>query len=503
MITPCTSRDHLMDAGHLACRSLRCRMSVRARTAFTLIEVTVSIGLLLLAMITVAGVLHLSTEAAGRTAAHTRVIEASTALQHELTDKLGKIVPGLLIIESPPPTIARVEVSGGPQYFRLRRDRLVFIASQGGEGAFESFTDPTRGTPLAPKAAPATASEALMYFGPGIPVIGDGTVSGMTHGIEFGSEDVNLKASEWMFLHRAILFLQASPPVAGWVPPDMSIFSGGGGMLDGGDLSSTASLVPFYNNQMDAVVPDTSAGGLAASGSALIDHIKERITVPGAFASMFHGASATAQALWQPSLAPVSVTYTNESDIDFYARSGATFSGKLADFAIEWTDGGRVDPLGPDNVPNSGDEDLRTRWFGLAPDVTDTPDITNPDGLKFQARLRGVANVVNPSNPNPANPDNDPSVSNAFFNRIEWSPNGITPNVDARYRAVWVGADFDEQIRPKALRFTYRIYDATNRLTELTTLDLNEDGIPDPDAMSTPYSVRRWGQEFSVVVPLP
>ena len=470
-----------------------------ARRAFTLIEVSVSIGLLLIAMITVAGVLHLSSDAAGRTAAHARVVEASTALQHELTDKLEKIVPGLLIIESPPATLARVEVKGGTRYFRLRRDRLVFIAANGGESAFESFTDPTRGTPSNPAFAPSSADEALMYFGPGIPVVADGTPAGKRRGIEFGSDDPDLMASEWMFLQRALIFLQTNPPVPGWFPPDMSIFSGGGGVLDGADLNTAPSLIPIFENRMDAVVSQPPPG-LAAGGANLIAHINDRVAFPGAFAALFHGPLPSARALWQASLAPASVSYTDENDIDFYTRSGATFSTRLADFSIEWTDGGRVDPLGPDDTPNTGDEDFRTRWFGLAPDVTDTFDIANPDDLRFQARMRGTPNIINPSNPNPANPDNDPAATTAYFDRIEWSPIGVSRDAGARYRAVWLGSDYD--LHPKALRFTYRIFDANNRLTEDTTIDLNEDGIPDPDAASSPFLVRRWGRQFSIVVPI-
>lgn len=468
------------------------------RRAFTLLEVSVSIGLLLIAMITVAGVLHLSSDAAGRTASHARVVEASTALHHELTDKLEKIVPGLLIIESPPATLARVEAKGGPRYFRLRRDRLVFIASNGSESAFESFTDPTRGTPANPAFAPASGDEALMYFGPGIPVVADGTPGGRRRGIEFGAEDPDLMASEWMFLQRALIFLQTNPPVPGWFPPDTSIFTGGAGMLDGADLNTAPSLIPIFENRMDAVVALPSPG--LATGADLIAHINDRVAFPGAFAALFHGPSPSARALWQAGLAPASVSYTDENDIDFYARSGSTFSTRLADFSIEWTDGGRVDPLGPDNTPNTGDEDFRTRWFGLAPDVTDTFDIANPDDLRYQARLRGNANIINPSNPNPANPDNDPAATTAFFDRIEWSPTGVLRDAGARYRAVWLGSDYD--LHPKALRFTYRIFDANNRLTEDTTIDLNEDGIHDPDAASSPFLVRRWGSQFSIVVPL-
>lgn len=486
---------------------------------FTLVELMVSVGLLMLALITVASVFSMSSEAAGRTAAHAELLKSSAALHQRLTDNLTKIVPGLLIIESPPPTLARAETPEGPRYFRLRHDRLVFVASQGGEGAFESVTDPTRGTPDFPNRAPAAGPDALVYFGPGIPVLGDGTSAGVQR--DFADDAIALTASEWVFLHRAIILL---PSFTAADHPDWStstggprhmgqIFTDGGatpfpaGMLGGSTL--IANFPEFFDGRMDAVVSDPSPAGLQATGQALVSFIEGHTITDSAFRTMFHDqlGPARARALWEPSLSPVSASFVDETDVDHFLRSGATFLPRLADFRIEWTDGGRIDPLGPDGIANTGDEDFRTRWFGLAPsppsvDATNVPDLANPNDLRFQARMRGFAAAANPSNPNPNNPDNNNLATAAFFDRVEWSPFGVTPNVDARYRAVWRGSDY-QQHRPKALRFSYRLYDANARLSLATSLDLNEDGVADPDAATTPFSVTRWGQEFSVVVSLP
>lgn len=490
--------------------------SATPRPGFTLIELTVSMGVLLLAIITVATIFNISSDAAGRTAAHVQLLEASAAVHGELNDKLSHIVPGLLIIESPPPTLARAESREGPRYFRLRHDRLVFLASHGGEGAFESFTDPTRGTPAVPTRAPATSTEALVYFGPGIPVEGNATVSGRA--LPFDDETIGLTASEWVFMHRAILLLSGFLPAehpdwnAPSGPPTMSQVFGAGGMLDGGTLEN--NYLNFREGRMDAVISDTAPGGMDATSAALISFINTLTVTNAGFQTLFHGdeSTARARALWEPGLTPVTASYANALHADFFTRSGWTFMPRLADFRIEWTDGGRVDPLGPDNIAATGDEDFRTRWFGLAPaplsvDAANVPNLSNPNGLRYQARLRGLAVAQNPSNPNPGNPDNDPAATNAFASRIEWADGrGATPHVQARYRAVWRGNDYD-QYRPRALRFTYRIYDANKRLQRPTALDLNEDGILDPGTpampAAEPYIVSRHGQEFSVVVALP
>lgn len=504
--------------------STRSRVGRSSRSAFTLIELSVSMGLLILAIVTVASIFSISSDAASKTSAHAELLEASAGLHQRLTDNLSKIVPGLLIIESPPPTLARAETPQGPRYYRLRHDRLVFVASQGGEGTFESVTDPTRGTPAFPFREPASSSDALIYFGPGIPVLGDGSSVGVRR--DFADESLGLSASEWVFMHRAILLLTSYDPTA---HPDWSTSTGGprnmgqvftaggipplpGGMLGG--ITLEAGFPEYYEGRMDAVIPDSITGGLDASGGALVSFIEGHTLTDTDFAAMFRDTLglARASALWEPSLAPVTASFTDVNAADFFQRSGATFLPRLADFRIEWTDGGRVDPLGPDDTPGTGDEDFSTRWFGLGPapirvDGTNVPDINNPNDLRFQAKMRALAGAINPSNPNndassPANPDNDPIATADFVNRIEWSPNGISPNITARYRAVWRGSDYELR-RPKALRFSYRLFDSNARLQKPTSIDLNEDGVADPEAGVSPYSVVRWGQEFSVVVALP
>ncbi len=470
------------------------------RRGLTLAELMVSTALLAAAIGTVAGIFSMSSKAAGLTAAHAEVLEASAALHNTLSDDLSKIVPGLLIIESPPPTLARAEVPGGQRLFRLRHDRLVFLASGGADAAFQSFTDPTRGTPGPTDAdtrrGPATSPDALVCFAPGIPLDGDGTDVGARR--PFDDESIALAASEWVFAHRAILLLLDDPGAAGWSPPDMRVLDSAGvsGMLNGDFL-----IPDVVEGKMDAIISFFNVadpfGSIAASASSVID------LLAGKPVSSFIGATPNVAALWEPNLCPVTFSLSDTNWADHYSRTGFTFLPRLADFAIEWTDGGLVDPLGLDNLPDTGDEDLRTRWFGLAPDITDAPDISAPDDLKYQARLRGVPDPANPSNPNVVdNPDNDPAETDAFLNRIEWSDTGVTPDVDARYRAVWRGADY-EQYRPKALRFRYRLFDSNKRLTEPTTLDLNDDGVPDIDMASDPYNVVRYGQEFSIVVALP
>lgn len=131
--------------------------------------------------------------------------------------------------------------------------------------------------------------------------------------------------------------------------------------------------------------------------------------------------------------------------------------------------------------------------------------------------MRAVADPSNPSNPNLSNPDNSSAESAAFrpvlpdagfpietsstSTGITPDASSVAPDVDAGYRAVWRIDNW--QYRPKALRFTYRLYDAGLRLSADTTVDLNENGIADPDFAPSKAIVKRLGQEFSIVVALP
>jgi type II secretory pathway pseudopilin PulG len=473
--------------------------TVAALNAFTIIELVVSMGILAATIVAVATIFSIGSEAASRTEAHAEILESSSALQQSLADDLSHMAGGLLIIESPPPTLVRAEVHNGPKVFRLRHDRLVFIASRGSEGTYQSVTDPTRGFPgdliIDPVKEPISSPEALVYYGPGIPVVGNGTVAGDRK--LFDDETVALPAAEWTFARRAVLLLGVAPnpPITGWTPLAITAF-------DNGLLSSVPDI---YESRMDALVAGTNAP------ATLIGKIMAALTASG-----LATPTSLVSDLWSPNLTPVTTSLTDSTLADYYARSGFNFQLRLADFRIEWTDGRRVDPNGPDNNPATfADNDNSTRWFGLTPDRNELPDVTNLDAMKYQPRPRGMAAAGNPSNPNPLNPDNPPDENLAFGipatgNGIEWSPTGITPDPVARYRAVWRSDPLNPsstwQYRPKALKFTYRIYDATQRLKQNTSVDFDEDGIADPinsGNPTIPYVVTRYGQEYSFVVTLP
>lgn len=445
------------------------------KPAFTVIELMVSIAILAVAIITVAAVFNISSDAASRTESHAEIIEASAAFQQTVADDLAHLTGGLLIIESPPPTLVRTEVSGGERIIRLRQDRLVFLASRGGEGEYQSFTDPTRGDPIIdPTKKPAGSPEALIYYGPGIPIVGTG--AGLQR--PFDDESVALAASDWVFSRRAILLMGAAPAVAGWSPPDMADF-------DAGLITSAPEI---FDARMDAIV---SSGEEATAANVARKLLGISVGAP----------TARLSDLWGPSLTPITLSLSNSSDADYYARTGFTFQPRLTDFRIEWTDGGCIDLLGPDGNPNSGDENFGTRWFGLAPYRDEVPDLTAINSMKYQARMRSNPGAGNPSNPNPLNADNN---NLARWSDIEWS-SPAAADAQARYRAVWRSDVWHAPYKPTALKFTYRIYDATHRLKQNATLDFNEDGLPDPDPNNAgkPYVTTRWGQEFSIVVQIP
>ncbi len=430
--------------------------------AFTTVELLVSMAIMVVAIVAVSFVFEISSKTTGRTLSHSEVIEASSAVHHRLGDQLSRIKPGLLIIESPTPTYARADIKGAKRLFRLGQDRLVFIAS-GGPGEFQSATDPTLGSPTNPNDEPASSSEALIYFGPGIP-LADVPPFGE---LDFADDAIGMTASEWILAHRAILLLGEDPNLADtWTPPSMTVFTDGStGLLHGGSLPTA-----FRSCEMDAVV---SSRAFPANGDTLVnlilamDPVTELLIPNPAIAG-----------LWEPNLTPTSVSLEDKADLDYYTRSAFTFQPRLAGFRIEWTDG----------LTNPGEPDFGTRWFGLRPDWNSS--LSNPDLIAQKPMRRQDFPCTD-------------AEFDAFQNKIEWSnPDSGAASPSASYRAIWRLDTW--QYRPKALRFTYRIYDARNRLKSVPETDLNDNSIPDPDEGGTgPALVTRFGKEFSVVVPIP
>jgi type II secretory pathway pseudopilin PulG len=477
---------------------------------FTTVELLVVVALLAVMVVAVGELFDLSSEAAGRTAAHADLMAASAALQQHISDLLSKMVPGLLIIESPAPTGARADIPGGRAYYRLRHDRLVFIAS-GGQDEFQSFTDPTRGTPGNPEWVPVSSSQALIYFGPGIPL---GNTGDPRQARPFDDDAYALAGSEWMFAQRTILLALEGPNVivpdwgADGEPLDMlETFAGGGGMLNGG-INGGKLHDEFVRGQMDVVVSDVN-NSYPADAATFVELILNKPLQGG---GGLLTQTPDIRALWQPNYCPTTVTVADPDKLDYYLRSGFTFQPRLADFRIEWTDGRRMDPLGPDADPGTGDEDYRMRWFGLRPDPGSDPDFSDPPGSINSSLdyvpIRRQDVVYYPGDDIYA--DTTAAEEEAFGvrggqSRIEWSnPAGGGPAADAAYRAIWRADTW--QFRPTALRFTYRIYDPGNRLKHTTEVDLDEDGDFDPDdppGDSARYDVSRYGKEFSIVVPIP
>lgn len=448
----------------------------RSHKGFTLIELLVSMALMIVLMISISEVFSISSDSATRIAADAEILAASAAFRETVSDQMSKMTDGLLVIDCPAPmgpSSQRAEIRGGDRFLRLRHDRLVFM-THGDIGEYQSFTDPTRGDPTNVNTQTAGSAEALVYFGPGIP-LSRRSIPATTLG---GLDDVTLTASEWVFLHRSILLMLEKDANAdpSWTPPNMDFIAGG--MLNGGNLP-----LGFLRGRMDAVV---SGNARRANTRTVAD-----IILAKPFSDLLSD-SPSIEALWQPSLAPRSVTLANIARLDHYTRSGSSFVRHMADFRIDWTDGRRIDPLGGD---------LRTRWFGLRPD----PDFNVSNGVLNSIATTQIPNiavrrqdVVSYGGGRFA--DSTQEEVDAFSNKIEWV-NTTGSAANTAYRAIWRGDTW--RFRPKALRFTYRIYDGKNRLKQAVEVDLDEDGRPDPDGSGTPRLFTRFGRRFSVVVMLP
>lgn len=446
------------------------------RPGFTLIELLVSVALLSIVVVMVSQVFKISSDAAGRVSQQAELFSAAAAFREQVTDLLTKIEPGLLIIESPPPTTVRAEVSGGDAIFRLRHDRLVFIAT-GGPGEFESVTDPTRGAPNVPNLTPSASAQALIYVGPAVTTLNN---AGNPMNDNVFLSDATIAASEWAISRRAILLGVEE----GTGVKQVGALPGGANLTNWWGVWSNAAFTiadfPVGNN---LALPDAyrlgftdviSDANTPANAQTLISQLApvNLLNVPN-------------NPLWSMSFASNAFARTGDPTdstiFDHYTRDGINFLAHVADLRIEWTDGRRIDPA---------NGDLRTRWFGLKPDPN-----SNPAAVQYRSHMRSVV-ASGTHNPNLNNPDS-PAGETAAFSGIEWSPGG-----NVRYRAIWRTDTW--QFRPKALRFTFRVYDRLDRFSRVTTVDLNEDGTPDDlDGDNKPDAIRRYGQEFSIVVPLP
>lgn len=467
----------------------------RVSRGFTLIEILVTAALLTIAMAAVIQIFTITSDAAAKTSANSDVVRKAAAVREAITAELSRMAPGFLVIQSPEPTPVRSEIDGDLRFMRLRHDRLVFL-THGEVDAYQSFTDPTRGGPFAPGVRKTASSpEALVYFGPGTPLI-DGAAAPVDDTLNPFSQ--TLSASQWIFQHRAILLIDKLNPGSNptWLPPVMNNVVSAGGMLDHGNL-----LTNLVTGSMDAIRSDTTANGLRATAQTFISLI-QRKPLDG---TDLLSASPSIESLWTPSVAPAQVSLENVTLTNYYTRAGSNFIPGLADFRIEWTDGG-VD-VGADNTLNTADD--HTRWFGLRPDPNSV--ITNTDidnmladnapALPYVASRR--QDYVNDTTYEAAGVF---GIAAGTQNKVEWSRNGAASGLDSAYRAIWRPETWDH--RPKALRFTYRIYDPDNRLKQSEDIDLNENGDFDPDDASAfvdndRRQLTRYGRTFSFVVPLP
>ncbi len=485
----------------------------RTRFAFTLLEVLVSVALLAITVAAVSSIFTISSDSAARAAANADVMRASSALRDRLSDQLAKVAhEGLFIIDSPNPTTPRAEtlVNKFQRGYRLRHDRLVSL-NIGDVHEYVSHTDPFKGDPLNPTARPATSAEAIVYFGPGTPLTGGRLTPAVPRPLANDANPLgfSLTAQEWFFIHRATLLLNERDPnnPTPWNPPNMTM------LASGNAFTMPAALVVPYSfywlGQMDAIVSAPPA--LPASVQTISRLIANNPLTD------FHGTAPNIAGLWEPSFAPSTVSTLNPNDRDFYTRGGANFIAGMADFRIEWTDGKQVnpnDPDGPDDLLGTWDDGIELRWFGLRPDpdfdVSDavlddlsSPGAGTPPLIPYIAITKQAYLAANPA---AATPDELLAfgVAPGSQNQIEWTSHSGADE-SAAYRAFWRADTW--QHRPKALRFTYRIYDAGNRLKHSTTVDLDQDGDFDPDDGGPANDDERrvgirYGREFSIVVPM-
>lgn len=482
-----------------------------ARGGFTLIEALIAVGLLVVLFAAVSQTFTIATEANGRIRAQAEMFEAAAAFENAVRDKISKLKPGLLIIDSPEPlgSVAplRADIPNGPQTVTLRHDRLVFIA-QGDPGAFESVTDlnvPSVNnannnvgavpTPIGTGRA-YSSGEALVFFGPSNP---DGRQLSMQP-LPFIAVNTGISGREWVVSQRLVLL--GAP--AGAFRSFSEVNFGGfafqplleyplGGFANGSPDDA------IYYGEMDAV-------------QETADQLLTRIT------SVLLTTGGPVDGLWHLNFAPTSLHTNINADVRpslggssdtayYYRRAGFSLLPRIADLRIEWTDGSAVDPI-PTNLAVPGQpREPATQWFGQFRDTSSNADWDLPDAIggtegdvtPKQLWLNAFGPpVVNALQAEVGVYGTGGGYAASVTNQIEQWGAGQVANATGphHYRVGWLANTW--QFRPKALRFTFRVYDSADRIVSDEVVNTT------PWQNATPSGlVRRWGQEFSFVVAVP
>ncbi len=446
-----------------------------AARAFTLLEALVATVLLISVMAAVSQVFTLSSLASGRTVAHATVLEAAATFEQAVRRRIATLQPdGLLILDCPQVLGLRGETGYADALLGFRHDRLVFVASR--PNGFESVTD--RNLPSANNAANNTGagrayvgSDAVVFFGPGFP---DGRI--IAPQIGAGPVDAAVPAKDWMLCQRLVLL---------GVP--------------------AGAFTSFTGEQPPAVYPlgqlaNSPAQGLYACG---IDAVQQTSGGPNGLIDDTLTFWPDARGLWDLNLAPVQVNAVLPSAPDdnyaYYGRAGFNHLPHIADLRIEWTDGSMADPRDV-NPPDGQPDDPSMQWFGPPRDTAEPPGWTGPavaprgdvcPKWQWLAEFGGSAGEM------AAFLTTQPDTSN--YVRIETVGDSNTAaGPQASYRMMWSGPGGTWGLRPRALRFSFRVYDEHDRISNMENVDTDvpADGSPD-------VTLKRYGLEFSFVVAVP
>lgn len=444
-----------------------------------------AIALMLAVMLAVANVFSMTSLASGRAIGQSETIETATAFEQAVRTQLGRLKSSLtgndtlLLIESPPPIAAMPETNAGPLALSLRHDRLVFIAQGSSTDTFRSQTDRNVASPTGPGRLLFSSPEALIYFGPGDP---DG------QGLN------NVVARDWILAQRIILL--GAPNIAG------------------GAFQSFTGETPILQYPLNTLVT-APPQGLYACG---VDAVQETSLQLAMRVRNALAASASIAGLWDLNIAPSEVNTVRPTgptdNYKYYGRAAFNLAPRISDLRIEWTDGSVVDPTvvtpfpTPAQLPAFG-----TQWFGQRRDTADIAANMPPPGTlqgwTGPGDVGGVSGDVCEKrewlrvfDPAVTQPESMPAAygQNPGPGAIEFSTNGFVNG----YGAIWTGATW--AYRPKALRFTFRVYDSRDRLSSAEAYDTTPWQSPTlwvPGPGANPEPVRRFGLEYSFVVKLP
>ena len=454
------SPSALSPAAAASRRGPACAGTARGRAGMTLTELLVAVAIMAGLILIVASVFSTASSAAGRTVAHTEILDAVNGFESTLRDDLRSLAPGYLLIFSPNPD--RSTGSNLPQLPDTLMDMPDVAPIRPSDQGVGMGTNPRRPARADVISFVSSGREHTSWWyaarmgGKSVPLIRPDALITYAHGIDpavggSGGTVPADEASRWSFCRRAILLGVPSdtanviyPYPGAQAPPRPYPFNLG------------AAWRPFEEGWTDAATTTLTE---------FLDAVQRADTA--------NLATVYARSIVWPDITDPNITDAS-IQANFFRAQNARFMPRVGSVIIEWTDGSlavpaqvQTTPYPPGYVPS----EPGLKWFGQPRDVNGDGDFDDPEDVVTQQYWAGRQN-------------NATLYPNHQVDAVE--------NGTRNYFAVWDRQSWD--FRPKAIRVIARLYDANRRITNVE---------PWPPGRTNAVLEKRYGLEVTMVIPVP